>query len=117
MEQGSAGERRAVEVLSAAGAPAADVAEAVRVATLLAEPLALRGEALRSLAQALDVARDALSPLAAGRPVSGPAARSLVTIAMMALGQAVEATEELEVVATKTERIVKEPRHESYRTQ
>ena len=36
MEQGSAGETRAAEALPR-GAPAADVAEAVRVATLLAE--------------------------------------------------------------------------------
>lgn len=116
MEQGGSGETQVAEALGGLGT-AAEVAEAARIAVLLAEQLTLKGEALRSLAQALDVARDALSPLAAGRPVSGPAARSLVTIAMMALGQAVEATEELEVVATKTKRIVKEPRHESYRTQ
>ena len=88
-----------------------------RAGRLLLLPVDNSGAAGGGLAEGLGVAREALSPLAAGRPVSGPAARSLGTIAMMALGQAGEATEELEVVATKTKRIVKEPRHESYRTQ
>ncbi len=109
-------ERTGVPMRTAADAvvpdwTAAEVVDAVRLAALLAEQLALRGEALRNLAQALEVACDALAPLAAAaRPISGPALRSLVTIALMALGQAGEAVEELEVVATQTKRLIKEPR-------
>lgn len=48
---------------------------------------------------AVQVASDALQPLADKRPVSVPAQRALVTIALMSLGQAARAIEELEVVA------------------
>ena len=69
---------------------------------LMAEQLALRHEVLRDLAQAIQVARDALQPLADSRPVSGPAQRALVTMALMSLGQASAAVEELEIVARET---------------
>lgn len=72
---------------------------------LLAEMLAVKQEALRNLIQAVLVAQDALRPLAANRPVSGPAQRALVTIALMSLGQASEALEELEVVMEKSEAV------------
>lgn len=48
---------------------------------------------------AVQVASDALQPLSDKRPVSVPAQRALVTIALMSLGQAARAIEELEVVA------------------
>lgn len=70
------------------------------VVRLLAEAAAVKYEALRDLSQAIAVARDALQPLADNRPVSGPAQRALVTMALMSLGQAAEAIRELEVVAT-----------------
>ncbi len=69
---------------------------------LLAELLAMKQGALRDLAQAVQVASDALQPLADRRPVSGPAQRALVTIALVSLGQASEALEELEVVVRES---------------
>lgn len=75
----------------------------------MAEALALRHEALRDLAQAIQVARDALQPLADNRPVSGPAQRALVTMALMSLGQASEAIDELTVVARETRQFTEEP--------
>lgn len=69
---------------------------------LLAELLATKQDALRDLRQAVQVANDALQPLADRKPVSVPAQRSLVTIALMALGQADEALEELGVVAKES---------------
>lgn len=66
---------------------------------LLAESLAMKRESLRELVQAIEVAGDALQPLAENKPVSGPAQRALVTIALMSLGQAREALKELEAVA------------------
>lgn len=74
----------------------------VAIIRLMAEQLALRHEALRDLAQAIQVARDALQPLADSRPVSGPAQRALVTMALMSLGQASAAVEELDIVARET---------------
>lgn len=67
--------------------------------TVLNEMLAMKQEALRSLKQAVEVAKDALLPLSENRPLSGPAQRALVTIALMSLGQADEALEELDGVA------------------
>ena len=91
-------------------------AQDTRVATdsaalvaLLAEQVGMKREALRSLVQAIQVAQDALEPLANNRPVSGPAQRSLVTIALMSLGQAWEALAELEVVANGAIQIIEEP--------
>lgn len=72
---------------------------------LLAEMLAMKQEAIRSLVQAILVARDALQPLADNRPVSGPAQRALVTIALMSLGQASDALAELEVVMQRSESV------------
>lgn len=74
----------------------------VEIVRLLAEQVALRHEALRDLAQAIQVAHDALKPLADNRPLSGPALRALATIAIMALGQATAAVDELEFVARET---------------
>ena len=69
---------------------------------LLVELLGMKQGALRDLAQAVQVANDALRPLAEKRPVSGPAQRALVTIALVSLGQASEALEELEVVVRES---------------
>ena len=82
----------------------AEVAEGGALLPLLAELLTVKQDALRNLLQAVQVASDALQPLADKRPVSGPAQRALVTIALMSLGQAAEAIEELEVGAEKTKR-------------
>lgn len=82
--------------------------EAGALLPLLAELLAVKQDALRDLLQAVQVASDALQPLADKRPVSMPAQRALVTIALMSLGQAAEAIEELEVVAEKTKRSITE---------
>lgn len=88
----------------------AETAEGGVLLPLLAELLAVKQDALRDLLQAVQVASDALQPLADKRPVSVPAQRALVTIALMSLGQAAEAIEELEVVAEKTKRrITEEP--------
>ncbi len=65
---------------------------------LLADAVVMKTEARRELAQALSVARDALRPLADNVPVSGPAQRAMVTIALMALGQAQAALKALEDV-------------------
>jgi hypothetical protein len=65
--------------------------------------LAIKQGALRDLAQALQVANDALQPLADRRPVSGPAQRALVTIALVSIGQAAEALDALEDIAGETE--------------
>ena len=75
------------------------MAEGGALLPLLAELLAVKQDALRDLLQAVQVSSDALQPLVDRRPVSGPAQRALVTIALMSLGQAAEAIEELEVVA------------------
>ena len=83
-------------------------AESAALVALLAEQVALKHESLQSLFQAIAVARDALQPLADNRLVSGPAQRSLVTIALMSLGQAAEALMELESVVTRTGFIAKE---------
>ena len=69
---------------------------------VLADLLALKQGALRDLMQARKVANDALQPLAGNRPVSGPAQHALVTIALMSLGQASDALEELEVVVKES---------------
>ena len=82
----------------------------VEIIRAMAQALALRHEALRDLAQAIQVTRDALQPLADNRPVSGPAQRALVTMALMALGQASEAIDELEDVARDTRQFTEEPR-------
>ncbi|MCA9868489.1 MAG: hypothetical protein KIS95_14435 [Anaerolineae bacterium] len=76
-----------------------EMAEGGALLPLLAELLAVKQDALRNLLQAVQVASDALQPLADKRPVSVPAQRALVTIALMSLGQAARAIEELEVVA------------------
>lgn len=68
---------------------------------LLAELLGVKQGALRDLAQAVQVASDALQPLVDRKPVSGPAQRALVTIALVSLGQAAEALEELNGVVGK----------------
>ena len=86
----------------------AETAEGGALLPLLAELLAVKQDALRDLLQAVQVASDALQPLADKRPVSVPAQRALVTIALMSLGQAAEAIEELEVVAEKTKRSITE---------
>ena len=86
----------------------AETAEGGVLLPLLAELLAVKQDALRDLLQAVQVASDALQPLADKRPVSVPAQRALVTIALMSLGQAAEAIEELEVVAEKTKRSITE---------
>ena len=78
-----------------------NVAEPGTLLALLAELLAMKRESLRELGQAIEVAGDALQPLADNQPVSGPAQRALVTIALMSLGQAREALKELEVVAER----------------
>ena len=67
--------------------------------TALARQAALKHEALRDLAQAIQVAQDALQPLADNRPVSGPAQRAMIVIALMSLGQASEAVADLDDVA------------------
>lgn len=67
--------------------------------SLLADLLAMKQDALRDLYQAVTVATDALQPLTDSRPVSGAAQRALVTIALVSLGQAAEALEDLQVVA------------------
>lgn len=72
---------------------------------LLADMVAMKQEAIRSLVQAVLVAKDALQPLADNRPVSGPAQRALVTIALMSLGQASDALAELEVVMKEMETV------------
>lgn len=83
----------------------------VEIIRLLAGELAIKHEALRNLAQAIQVARDALQPLADNRPVSGPAQRALVTVALMSLGQASGAIDELEDVARETRQFTtQEPR-------
>ena len=76
--------------------------DSVKLLPLLAEMLAMKQGAMRDLAQALQVASDALQPLADRRPVSGPAQRALVTIALVSLGQAAEALGELEIIAGET---------------
>ena len=76
-----------------------EMAEGGALLPLLAELLAVKQDALRNLLQAVQVASDALQPRADKRPVSVPAQRALVTIALMSLGQAARAIEELEVVA------------------
>ena len=65
---------------------------------LLGELLDVKQEAFGDLARAVTVAIDALRPLADNKPLSGPAQRALVTMALMSLGQAEEALEKLEVV-------------------
>lgn len=80
-------------------------AETGALLALLAEMLAVKQEAMRDLSQAIDVARDAMQPLADNRPVSGPAQRALVTIALMSLGQASEALNELEGVMQESEAV------------
>ena len=77
------------------------VAESATLLALLAELLAMKRESLRELVQTIEVAGDALQPLADSKPVSGPAQRALVTIALMSLGQAREALKELEAVAER----------------
>ncbi len=76
--------------------------DSAELVPLLADMLAMKQGALRDLAQALQVASDALQPLADRRPVSGPAQRALVTIALVSLGQAAEALDELEIIAGET---------------
>lgn len=76
--------------------------DSTQLVPLLADMLAMKQGALRDLAQALQVASDALQPLADRRPVSGPAQRALVTIALVSLGQAAEALVELEIIAGET---------------
>lgn len=77
-------------------------ANEIELMPLLAEMLAIKQGALRDLAQALQVANDALQPLADRRPVSGPAQRALVTIALVSIGQAAEALDALEDIAGET---------------
>ncbi len=61
------------------------------VVAVLAEQAAVKQEAVRDLVRAIEVAQDALEPLAGNQPVSGPALRALVTIAVVSLAQAREA--------------------------
>lgn len=93
----------------APGTPPAVEAAMVILLTEQAAQLVIKQEALRNLAQAVQVAQDALRPLSDSRPVSGPAQRSLVTIALMSLGQASAALEELEAVASNPHLAEKEP--------
>lgn len=85
------------------------ISDLAALATMLAEQVGMKREALRNLHQAVQVAQDALQPLADNKPVSGPAQRALVTIALMSLGQAWEAITELEVVASGAIQIFEEP--------
>ncbi len=69
---------------------------------LLADLLATKQDALRDLSQAVQVASDALQPLAEKKPVSVAGQRALVTIALMSLGQATEALEALGIVVKES---------------
>ena len=62
---------------------------------VLVELLDMKQEAFRDLGRALVVARDTLQPLADNKPLSGPAQRALVTMALMSLSQASAALDEL----------------------
>lgn len=66
----------------------------VLVSTLL-ELLDVKQEAFRDLGRALDVAQDTLQPLADNKPLSLPAQRALVTMALMSLRQAADAFDQL----------------------
>lgn len=71
--------------------------EAVLLSTLM-ELLDVKQEAFRDLGRALVVARDTLQPLADNKPLSMPAQRALVTMALMSLSQAAEAFDELAAI-------------------
>lgn len=71
--------------------------EAVLLSTLM-ELLDAKQEAFRDLGRALVVARDTLQPLADNKPLSMPAQRALVTMALMSLSQAAEAFDELAAI-------------------
>lgn len=77
-------------------------ADDTHLVALLMELLGMKQGALRDLAQAVQVANDALRPLADRKPVSGPAQRALVTIALVSLGQASAALGELDVVVRES---------------
>lgn len=72
---------------------------------VLAELLDLKQEAFKDLGRALIVAQDTLQPLAENKPLSVPAQRALVTMALMSLSQAAEAFNELSSVAESRERL------------
>lgn len=74
-----------------------------QLVAVLAEQAAVKQEAVRDLVRAIEVAQDALQPLADNRPVSGPALRALVTIAVVSLAQAREALVALEAIAPPAE--------------
>lgn len=63
--------------------------------TTLMELLDVKQEAFRDLGRALDVAQDALQPLADNKPLSGPAQRALAKMALMSLRQAADAFDQL----------------------
>jgi len=69
----------------------------VLLSTLM-ELLDVKQEAFRDLGRALVVARDTLQPLADNKPLSMPAQRALVTMALMSLSQAAEAFDELAAI-------------------
>lgn len=71
--------------------------EAVLLSPLM-ELLDVKQEAFRDLGRALVVARDTLQPLADNKPLSMPAQRALVTMALMSLSQAAEAFDELAAI-------------------
>lgn len=74
-----------------------------QLVAVLAEQAAVKQEAVRDLVRAIEVAQDALQPLADNQPVSGPALRALVTIAVVSLAQAREALVALEAIAPPAE--------------
>lgn len=74
-----------------------------QLVAVLAEQAAVKQEAVRDLVRAIEVAQDALQPLADNQPVSGPALRALVTIAVVSLAQAREALVALEAIVPPAE--------------